>query len=368
MPDSLRPESLHIDVSMSFPGFALAIADEIPLAGITALFGHSGSGKSTLLRIIAGLENRAQGEVRIGSETLQGHDRKGFVAPHLRGIGLVFQDARLFPHLDVAGNLAYAERRSIRRDRNHRLTHAMVVEAFDLAPLLTRRADTLSGGERQRVALARALLTRPRLMLMDEPLASVDGRRKREILPYVQRLPEAFGIPVIYVTHAIDEVAALADRILLISEGRRIAAGPIAEMMARLDLFPLTGRFEASALLDCRIARHDTADSITDLVFDGGELSIPLTDLEPGGALRVRIRARDVILATERSDALSANNVLQGIIRELREDAGGFIDVQLACGSSLLLARVTRRSARRLALAPGLEVYAIVKSTTVERP
>ncbi|MBL8564167.1 MAG: molybdenum ABC transporter ATP-binding protein [Hyphomicrobiaceae bacterium] len=359
-------QTLAFDVRLSFGAFTLDVADEVPLAGITALFGHSGSGKSTLLRILAGLEARAEGEVHLAGTTLQRRDGKGFVPPHARGIGVVFQDARLFPNLDVAGNLAYAERRS--RTRDGRLDTAAVVEALDLEPLLKRHTATLSGGERQRVALGRTLLTRPRLVLMDEPLASIDGRRKRDILPYIERLPQSFAIPVVYVTHSIDEVAALADRILLVSEGRRVDSGPLAEMMSRLDLFPLTGRFEAGALVDCRIAGHDTRDQLTDLTFDGGQLAVPLLDLPVGSEFRLRIRARDVILASEMPGDLSANNIVAGVVMAMREDTGAFVDVQLACGGTTLLARVTHRAVRRLALAPGRPIYAIIKSSTIDRP
>ncbi len=361
-------QTLAFDVRLSFGAFNLDVADEIPLSGITALFGHSGSGKSTLLRILAGLEARAEGEVRLTGTTLQQRDGKGFVPPHMRGIGVVFQDARLFPNLDVAGNLAYAERRSRARASDSQLDTAAVVEALDLGPLLQRHTATLSGGERQRVALGRTLLTRPRLVLMDEPLASIDGRRKRDILPYIERLPQSFAIPVVYVTHSVDEVAALADRILLISEGRRISSGPIAEMMSRLDLFPLTGRFEAGAVVDCRVARHDPRDQLTDLDFDGGNLAVPLLDLPVGSEFRLRIRARDVILSREVPGDLSANNVVAGVVMAMREDAGAFVDVQLDCGGTTLLARVTHRAVRRLALAPGRPVYAIIKSSTIDRP
>lgn len=358
---------LSFAVRLGFGGFTLDVADDVPLTGITALFGHSGSGKSTLLRVIAGLETRAAGEVRLGDEVWQSADGRRFVPPHRRGIGFVFQDARLFANLDVARNLAYAERRSRRRDG--RLTLDAVIAALDLEPLLARRTATLSGGERQRVALGRSLLTRPRLVLMDEPLASIDGRRKREILPYIERLAQAFAIPVVYVTHSIDEVAALADRILLISEGRRIESAPIADMMSRLDLFPFTGRFEAGAVIDCRITAHDERDRLTDLAFDGGELAVPRLDLPVGAEFRLRIRARDVILAAAEPGLVSANNVVAGVVTAMREDAGAFVDVQIACGSATaLLARVTHRAVRRLGLAPGQQVFAIVKSATIDRP
>lgn len=361
-----RTGNLAFDVNVAFGAFALDMADAIPLTGITAMFGHSGSGKSTLLRIIAGLETRARGMVTFDGTPWQTPDARTLLPPHQRDIGYVFQDARLFPHLDVAGNLRFADKRA--RNGNGAPSYDTVVDALDLGPLLARATPTLSGGERQRVALARALLTRPRLVLMDEPLASIDGRRKREIMPYIERLPTAFGIPAIYVTHSIDEVAALADRVLLVSEGRRVASGPITDMLSRLDLFPLTGRFEAGAIVACKITAHDSADGLTEVAFDGGTLTVPLLDMAVGADFRLRIRARDVILSTSPPGDISANNVVAGIVSALREDAGAFVDVQLQCGATTLLARVTHRSVRRLGLREGARVFAIVKSTTIDRP
>jgi molybdate transport system ATP-binding protein len=369
-----RARELSFDVAVAFGAFTLDMADRVPLAGITALFGHSGSGKSTLLRILAGLETRAAGSVTFDGASWQTPDAKTLLAPHQRGVGYVFQDARLFPHLDVAGNLRFADTRARRGkgngngNGNGAPSYDTVVEALDLGALLTRATPTLSGGERQRVALARALLTRPRLVLMDEPLASIDGRRKREIMPYIEQLPTAFGIPAIYVTHSIDEVAALADRVLLVSEGRRIASGPITDMLSRLDLFPLTGRFEAGAIVAGRITAHDTEDGLTEVSFDGGTLTVPLLDMPVGSDFRLRIRARDVILSTSPPGEISANNVIECVVSALREDAGAFVDVQMQCGGTMLLARVTHRSVRRLGLVKGSRVFAMVKSTTIDRP
>ncbi|MCB1506987.1 MAG: molybdenum ABC transporter ATP-binding protein [Hyphomicrobiaceae bacterium] len=355
---------LELDVRMTFDKFTLAVENTIALEGITALFGHSGSGKTTLLRIIAGLEHNATGRVAFNSETWQCNSGRTFMPAFRRAVGYVFQDARLFNHLDVAGNLAFAQCRASRHSTT--LNRDTVVKALDLSGLLSRTPYTLSGGERQRVALARSLLTVPRMILMDEPLASIDGRRKREILPYIERLPRDFGVPVIYVTHAIDEVAAMAENMLLMSEGRIVATGPVTEILSRLDLFPLTGRFEAGAVIEARVIAHDIGDHLTDVAFAGGQLSIPLVDIPVGSPLRVRIRARDVVLAMGETTGLSANNALHGVISGIREDAGAMVDVQITCGSAQVISRVTRRSVRRLGLALGTAVIAIVKSITID--
>ncbi|MCB1514323.1 MAG: molybdenum ABC transporter ATP-binding protein [Hyphomicrobiaceae bacterium] len=355
---------LDLNVRLKLDRFTLDVADTLALQGITAVFGHSGCGKTTLLRIIAGLERGAAGRVAFNGEVWQDGPGTRPRPAHQRAVGYVFQDARLFNHLDVAGNLAYAARRA--HQSSSALSQDAVAEALDLKPLLAQRCATLSGGERQRVALARAILVAPRLILMDEPLASIDGRRKREILPYIARLPRDFGIPVVYVTHAIDEVAALADQLLLMSEGRRVASGPVGEIMSRLDLFPLTGRFEAGAMLNVRVVGHDPQDRLTDVEFDGGRLSIPYVDVPIGDTMRVRIRARDVVLAVGAPASLSANNMLSGVVTDMREDEGTFVDVLVRCGSALLISRVTRRSVRRLDLSPGTPVLVYVKSITLD--
>ena len=359
--------SLHLDVRLAVGDLRLEVADQIPLHGITAIFGQSGSGKTTLLRIISGLERRAEGRVAFDGDVWQDGPGAASRPPHLRTVGTVFQDARLFHHLDVRGNLDFALRR--RRRQLPQLTLDSVVAALDLEDLLARQPSTLSGGERQRVALARALLTAPRLILMDEPLASIDGRRKREILPYIERLPRDFGLPVVYVTHAIDEVAAMADRIVLLSQGRRVASGPVVDILARLDLFPLTGRFEAGAVIAAVVVGHDRGDHLTEVTFDGGHLAIPLIDAAIGSSVRVRLRARDVILSTGGDSAagnLSANNALGGVISDMRADAGTFVDVQVTCGGTQIISRVTHRSIRRLGLAVGTPVQIIVKSITID--
>jgi len=355
--------SLHCDVDIAFPQFALDVACDMPLAGITALFGASGSGKSTLLRIIAGLEKRARGVVRFGEEIWQ--DGRVRVPPHRRGIGYVFQDARLFAHLSVRGNLRYAARRA----HDGVVIHFDdVVGALDLAPLMSRRTTELSGGERQRVALGRALLARPRLMLMDEPLAALDDKRKAEILPYIERLPAAFGVPAIYVTHNMAEVTRLAERMMVLSGGRVAADGVVADVLARLDLTPETGRFEAGSVLSATVIGHDDAYQLTILDHAGQRIETPRADLAIGTQVRLRVRARDVMLANQRPSGLSARTVLRGTLREIAEEPDtAFAETLVDTGEAALRARITRKTVSELGLAPGAPVYAIIKAVTFDR-
>jgi len=356
--------SLQCDVDIAFSGFTLDVDCALPLDGVTALFGASGSGKSTLLRIVAGLEKRARGVVRFSEEVWQNGNGPE-VPSHRRGIGYVFQDARLFAHLSVAGNLRYAARRAhdgaaIRFDD--------VVDSLDLQALLARRTGELSGGERQRVALGRALLTRPRLMLMDEPLASLDERRKADILPYIERLPRAFRVPTIYVTHNLAEVTRLADRMLVLSDGRVAAEGAVADVLARLDLAPETGRFEAGTLLSARVIGHDDTYHLTMLDHAGQQIEAPRADLAIGAPVRLRVRARDVMLATQRPSGISARNVLHGTIREIVEEPDtAYAETLVDIGGESLRARITRKTVAELRLASGTPVYAIVKAVTFDR-
>jgi len=358
---------LSFDLRMAFDGFALEVAHDLPLQGITALFGPSGSGKSTLLRILAGLEAGAQGRIAFDGETWQ--DRGAGITPlpaHRRGAGFVFQDARLFPHLDVAGNLRFAERRS--RTAGSRISLDHVVEALDLRPLLDRHPHALSGGERQRVAIGRTLLARPRLLLMDEPLASLDLRRKVEILPHIEQLPANFGVPIIYVTHAVDEVVRLASGMIVLDKGRKIAAGPVAAILERLDLPSVTGRFEAGVVLTARVTGHDRDFHLTALDLCGQPIVMPLADLPVGSTVRLRVRARDVALAIARPTGLSVRNVLAGTLTELVEQPdSAFAETSIDIGGAALRARITRAAAADLALAVGQPVYALVKSVSFDR-
>ncbi|MBK1658342.1 molybdenum ABC transporter ATP-binding protein [Paracraurococcus ruber] len=298
-------------------GFALDAAFAVPAAGVTALFGPSGCGKSTILAAVAGLLRPQAGRVAIGGEVLLDTATRAFVPPERRRCGLVFQDARLFPHLSVETNLRYGLRRAPRGAAGPDM--AEVVMLLGIGHLLHRRPAGLSGGERQRVALGRALLSRPRLLLMDEPLAALDAARRAEVLPFLARLRDAAGLPILYVTHALDEVDALADQMVLLEEGRVLAAGPVEALTARTDLAPLAGRRDAGVLLPCVVG--DAADGLRLLEFAGGALLTTAQPGPPGTRLRVRIRARDVAVATEEPRGLSTRNILPVTIAAI--DAAG---------------------------------------------
>ena len=355
---------LTLNVKLRIDSLDLAAALDTPLTDVTALFGPSGSGKTTLLRIIAGLERHAQGVVRVGEETWQDSARGIFMAPHARRVGFVFQDARLFAHLSVEGNLLYGYRRTVLNERALRPDE--VIEVLDLAHLLSRRVTHLSGGERQRVAIGRALLASPRLLLMDEPLASLDEARKQQILPYIERLVERFHLPVIYVSHAIDEVLRLAGQVAFMAEGRIVAHGALGEVTQRLDLREYVGRLDAGAVIAAHVLDHDEANGITRLGFSGGVLLGPRIDLDKGAAVNVLIRSRDVALALEPPQRSSFLNILEGRVVSISHDEGPQAHVMVNVGVPLW-ARIMKRSVRELGLVEGTPVYALIKAVAVDR-
>ncbi len=359
-------ESLHIAVRLRKTDFHLELTTEISLTGVTALFGPSGSGKSSLLRTIAGFERPEAGTVRCGASVWFDSDRRLHVPPHRRPVGYMFQDARLFAHLSVEGNLAYAQRRA--RNGEGGLNPAHVREALDLAPILDRPVSSLSGGERQRVALARTLLSSPRLLLLDEPLAALDQARKEDILPYLERLPRDFGIPALYVSHDIHEVAHVADRILVIARGRLQASGPTAEILERFDLAPYTGRFEAGVLVEGEVSGHDPRLKLTAIDLHGATLTVPYSpEVAVGRSVRLRIRARDVALATREPVGLSIRNVLPGSIARLEADhEAGSAELLIDVGGPRLRARLTLAAVEELRLAEGLPVFALIKSVSLD--
>jgi molybdate transport system ATP-binding protein len=340
--------------------FVLDAAWNTPLSGVTALFGRSGSGKSSLLRAIAGLEPSAEGYLRVGDEIWQ--DQHRFLAPHRRPLGYVFQETSLFPHLSVRGNLEYGYRRVSAANRRVDWTEA--VELLGVGPLLQRRPEALSGGERQRVAIARAVLVSPRLLLLDEPLAALDAASKASILPYLEHLHREFQIPMFLVSHTTDEVARLADHLLLMEEGRIRAGGPIGEMLTRLDL-PLAHSDQAEAMIEVRLTAHDDRDHLTYLEFNGGRFALPRLNLPLGGTVRLRVQARDVSLTLERQTGTSILNILAVEVAELYKDGPSQMLVRLRATDACLLARVTLRSARLLGLKPGKRVFAQVKSVAI---
>jgi molybdate transport system ATP-binding protein len=356
--------TLTVAVERRFGAFHMKVDQSFALEGVTVLFGPSGSGKSTLLRIIAGLEPHAAGTVRSGATLWQ--DTGHFTPPWARGIGFVFQEPRLFPHLNVAGNLDYAESRSPKNPGQ--ITRDKVVAALDLQALLTRRVTALSGGEKQRVAMGRALLTRPSLILMDEPLSALDLNRRSAILPLICSLPVEFGVPVIYVTHALDEAAQIADRLALMENGSISTEGTLEDVLENPQWDGLTGRFEAGVVLNAVITGHDHEFHMSSVMCEGQRLTLPLVPLERGAIIRLRIRARDVALATELPRGLSIRNVLPVQIRSIEANGQSpFAEVVLAFGDKVLRARISRISIVELGLEPGMPVYALVKSIAFDR-
>lgn len=342
--------------------FTLDVDLALPGRGVTALFGHSGSGKTTCLRAMAGLERAPGGFFSIGGEVWQDEERGLFVPTHRRALGYVFQEASLFPHLSVRGNLEFGQKRAPAAKGHSGL--AAVADLLGIAGLLERRPASLSGGERQRVAIARALLAAPRLLLMDEPLAALDLKRKLEILPYLERLHDELAIPVVYVSHAPDEVARLADHLVLLEAGRAVASGPLTETLARADL-PPTFADDAGVVLEATLAGHEE-DNLSRLDFPGGCLRVGRRPESTGSRLRCRIHARDVSLALERPHASSILNILPATVTAVAPtDTPGHVLVQLRVGSTLLLARITERSRRELAIEPDRLVWAQVKAVAL---
>jgi molybdate transport system ATP-binding protein len=354
--------SLSVRIRLSYGNFSLDVDHRFAASGLTALFGQSGSGKSTLLRVIAGLETSGQANIAMGSEVWQ-HERSR-VAPERRGVGYVFQDARLFPHLSVRGNLGYASRRA---KRFAGPSMEEVVEALDLSPLLERRPSGLSGGERQRVAIGRALLAAPRILLMDEPLASLDAQRKTEIMPYIERLRDEAKVPIIYVSHSVAEVARLATDVVLLAAGKIVLSGPTSDILQRLDLLPQDEVGEGGAVLDMVVDEHDETYGMTVLRSAAGEIRVPRIHAPEGARVRLRIRARDVMVATEKPRGLSALNVLAGRIAGMNSGGGPVVDVRIDCSGETVVARLTRQSTHTLGLTLGQDVFAVVKTVSFDR-
>jgi len=344
-------------------GFALDLDLALPASGITAISGPSGSGKTTLLRCVAGLDRAPEARVAVDGEVWQDTAQGVFLPTWQRPLGYVFQEASLFDHLDVRGNLAFGQQRARRAQPSVDLD--ALVALLGIAGLLDRRPHQLSGGERQRVAIARALATQPRILLLDEPLAALDFARRQEILPWLERLRDELRIPMLYVTHSGDELARLADHVVLLDQGRVRAAGPLAPTLARIDLPAIPGE-EAGALLHATIAERDARWQLALVRFAGGALWIADAGLAPGTAVRVRVLARDISLALVPPERSSIQNVLPCTVRAIAPGAhGSQVVVQLACGDSLLLARITARAVDGLQLAQGTPVWAQVKSAAL---
>ncbi|CTQ33362.1 molybdenum ABC transporter ATP-binding protein [Jannaschia rubra] len=353
--------SLSVALRHRLPAFDLDVAFDAP-PGVTALFGRSGSGKTTVVNAVAGLLRPDAGHVAVNGRTLFDSSARRWLPPHRRRIGYVFQEGRLFPHLTVRGNLLYGHR--FAGDRRAGAGLDRVVGMLGIAPLLARRPADLSGGEKQRVAIGRALLSAPELLLMDEPLAALDEARKAEILPYLERLRDGTDIPILYVSHAVAEIARLATTIVVLDDGRVLRQGPAAEVLGDPALAPALGVRGAGAILSARVVAHHN-DGLTELSVEGGRLFLPRIGSPAGAAIRVRIAAQDVMLSRGRPDAISALNILEGTVREVRAGDGPGAMVVVAIGSQTVLARVTRRSCAALGLAPGIPCHAIMKSVAV---
>lgn len=344
---------------LQWSGFALDVDLDLPGVGVTALFGASGSGKTTLLRCIAGLERVPGGRLLVQGECWQ--DDRHWLPTHCRPLGFVFQEASLFPHLNVLGNLTYGLKRSSGKTAGL----DMAIDLLDIRNLLGRKPDRLSGGERQRVAIARALAPCPRILLMDEPLAALDLARKREILPYLERLHDELAIPILYVSHAPDEVARLADHLVVLERGRVLASGPLQVTLQRLDL-PIRLGEDAGVVLEGVIGALDEPWHLARVDFPGGALWTRDTGLTSGRRIRVRVLARDVSLTVEAPGSSSIQNQLRGAVDTVVDDDHPAVAlVRVRVGESCLLARVTRRAAHALGLAPGLPVWVQVKSVAL---
>jgi len=347
---------------LNYGDFILDVDLHLPGTGITVLFGHSGSGKTSLLRCIAGLQYAQQGFLEINGNVWQDSEKNLFLPTHKRALGYVFQEANLFPHLTVAGNLQFGLKRIPQKPDAIDLQH--ILELLGIEHLLKRMPDRLSGGERQRVSIARALALNPEILLMDEPLASLDFKRKQEILPFLSRLHQALNIPVLYVTHSQQEVAQLADTLVILEGGKALASGLLSETLSRLDVSLAQDR-DASAVWPVTLIEHETDYHLTRVAFDGGTLSLPMIDAALGTPLRVQIYARDVSIALEAPIATSILNVLPATITGLTDDRGGQSVVRLQVGTQSLLAHITRKSIVLLNLQIGRAVYVQIKGTSI---
>jgi molybdate transport system ATP-binding protein len=359
---------LRIRVARKRDGFALEADFEVPTPGVVALFGRSGCGKTTLVNIISGLLVPDEGRIQL-DDTILTDTRAGISIPvEHRRIGYVFQDARLFPHYSVLGNLRYGSKRSRSQTDTAHGTHAIgfeeIIAMLDLSHLLQRRPHQLSGGERQRVGLGRALLSQPKLLLLDEPLASVDVARREEVLPYLEALREQLAIPMVYVSHQFEEVLRLATHVVLMDAGRVVAQGSLGEVSLRPQLRAIVGPDAVGAVVDGVVTRLDPSQGMADVEVCGGTLHVSLQGIALGSPVRVQLLARDIILATHKPHGLSVRNELQGVIAELTADDPDAVLVQVDIGGAIVLARITRQATQALRLQPGSRVWVLVKAVS----
>lgn len=354
--------SIIAQFKLNYGVFSLDVDLRLPGSGITVLFGHSGSGKTTLLRCIAGLQHAPHGFLAINGTTWQDSDHELFLPTYKRSLGYVFQEANLFAHLTVLDNLCYGLERIGQTANTAKFNQ--VIELLGITHLLQRIPERLSGGERQRVAIARALVLNPEILLMDEPLASLDAKRKQEIMPFLTSLHSELNIPVLYVTHSQQEVAQLADYLVLLADGKVQAAGLLSETLSRLDL-PQAQDHQAASVWQATIIEHEAVHHLTRVAFAGGELSLPAINATLGSALRIQIYARDVSITLEVAKATSILNVLPAIISDIINGEQGQSVVRLQVGSQTLLAHISCKSAQLLVLHTGMTVYVQIKGTSI---
>lgn len=363
---------IDVDIRKRFNAQTEITATFTSDAAVLALFGRSGSGKTTVVNAMAGLVKADRGHIRVDGVTLFDSERGVNMPVEQRGIGYVFQEGLLFPHLNVRQNLMYGAQRigTANRKDAPSVPFDQVVDLLGIGALLSRATPSLSGGEKQRIAIGRALLSRPRLLLMDEPLASLDSGRRGEILRLIERVRDEFGVRIVYVSHSIGEVSRLADDVVLMNDGKVVACAPTETIFNRADLRPYTGRFEGGALIEAHAARHDMKYFLTTFKFDGGELIAPGVDTPVGARVRIRIRARDVTLATERPRGLSIRNILEGTVGAIDNRGGAIaeVHVQLAGPESReLLARISTQALDEMQLKLGQPVYALIKAIAFDK-
>lgn len=354
---------LRLSVVKRWAGFKLRAQLDAPTPGVVALFGRSGCGKTTLVNIISGLLDPDEGRVELDGVVLTDTRQRIRVPVERRRIGYVFQDARLFPHLGVLANLRYGERRAAKEARAIGLDEVLAL--LGLEPLLGRRTQQLSGGERQRVALGRALLSQPRLLLLDEPLAGLDVARREEVLPYLERLRDKLSIPMVFVSHQLDEILRLATHVALMEAGEVVAAGTLSDISLRPELRAIVGPEGVGAVIDGIVAHVDAKHGMADVQLGRGVLHISVPEAHVGARIRIQLLARDIILATEPPRALSVRNALEGVISELSDDVGQAILVKVDIGAgAAVLSRVTRHAMEALGLRVGLPVWVLVKAVS----
>ena len=340
--------------------FSLDVDLAIPESGVTAIFGHSGCGKTTLLRAIAGLEHAPEGYLKVGDQIWQ--DSKQFLPPHKRPIGYVFQEPSLFAHLNVQSNLEYGLKRL--KDQTQKISLNQAIELLGIGNLLKRSPHQLSGGEQQRVAIARALAVSPAMLLLDEPMAALDQKRKREILPYLESLHNELDIPILYVSHSRTEVARLADHMVLLSDGKVAATGTVSELFSRLDL-ELAHEPDTETVIEAEAIKYDETYAINYLDFSGGRFIVAGKELPTGKKVRLQVLARDVSIALSKPEKTSILNIFPATVEELAEEGSSRVTVRLMLGSVPLLSRITKKSAEHLGLKTGVEVYAQIKSVAL---